>query len=103
MSKHTPGPWEREPGGYDGLPTIVSTAVDEQECICNLYQRGSSPYEQDDVTDANARLIAAAPDLLDVLQWWDEQMGDDKCDDMGVLLRNMTMKVHAAISKATGE
>jgi len=51
---------------------------------------------------ANARLIAAAPDLLAVLEWWQAQMRDDNCDDMGKLLDEMSTKAHAAIAKAKG-
>ena len=52
--------------------------------------------------EANARLIAAAPDLLAVLEWWQAQMRDDNCDDMGKLLDDMSAKAHAAITKAKG-
>jgi hypothetical protein len=52
--------------------------------------------------DADARLIAAAPDLLAALEWWQAQMRDDNCDDMGKLLDDMSAKAHAAIAKAKG-
>ncbi len=52
--------------------------------------------------EANARLIAAAPDLLAALEWWQAQMRDDNCDDMGKLLDEMSAKAHAAIAKAKG-
>ncbi len=91
MSKHTPGPWAMPDseqgriskvgvnGGWDGM---IATAD------CGDYARSRSEGF------ANARLIAAAPDLLEALkdavrdsespgQWLDE--------------------ARAAIAKATGE
>jgi hypothetical protein len=50
----------------------------------------------------DAALIAAAPELLAALEWWQAQMRDDNCDDMGKLLDEMSAKAHAAISKAQG-
>jgi hypothetical protein len=47
-------------------------------------------------------LYAAAPDLLAALEWWQAQMRDDNCDDMGKLLDDMSTKAHAAIAKAKG-
>ena len=47
-------------------------------------------------------LYAAAPDLLAALEWWQAQMRDDNCDDMGKLLDDMSAKAHAAIAKAKG-
>lgn len=51
--KHTPGPWET--GGY----TI--TARGGRMLIAKLYR---AQAQDDFKSDANARLIAAAPDLL---------------------------------------
>jgi hypothetical protein len=43
--------------------------------------------------EANARLIAAAPDLLDFAKYWLERQGSD--------INYMTEKASAAIAKAT--
>jgi hypothetical protein len=51
----------------------------------------------------HTNLIAAAPELLEVVHWWLEQMADDACDDMGKLINQMSDKARAAFDKATGE
>lgn len=45
----------------------------------------------------NAVLMAAAPKMAEVLQWWLAQMQDDACDDMGKLLDEMTRRVEGAL------
>ena len=52
MSKWTPGPWRFEPGTKIGLPYVVY---------------GEDVIHVESGKDSDARLIAAAPDLLDVL------------------------------------
>ena len=57
--KHTPGPWER---WDDGIKSI-GDSID----ICRVYAvpaDDSTQYGSGE-SDANARLIAAAPDLLE--------------------------------------
>jgi hypothetical protein len=68
--------------------------------VCMIDCDDATVSESDLV--ANAQLIAAAPDLLAVLEWWQAQMRDDNCDDMGKLLDDMSAKAHAAINKAKG-
>lgn len=51
-TKHTPGPWRFNPVGE-------VRGADWNVVICDTYGNGD-----DDVADADARLIAAAPDLL---------------------------------------
>ena len=56
MSTHTPGPWLIE-------PTDTSKAIVTDDCvICEM-----APWDDEyqDELEANARLIAAAPDLLE--------------------------------------
>ena len=68
-SKHTPGPWFVQPGfltiynmdgGDYGLTCAVASVLDKQ------------PGR--DAAEANARLIAAAPDLLEALKHARSQM-----------------------------
>ena len=91
MSKHTPGPWRVEIDDSPDAawawqwPTIVS---DEYEVV------GTEGMYGDLETDmANARLIAAAPDLLQALQ---EIVRRD------LLAGAIKHDARAAIAKATG-
>lgn len=89
MSKHTSGPWTVDPGHGDYMGAILG-ASGVPVCTfgyCTTYY----PVEGDPPTDADARLIASAPDLLEALRW---------------LVLPINNKAHnaarAAIAKATG-
>lgn len=56
---HTHGPWSVNP---EGIGECVVGSVDRMVCEC--YEDGNTQNEED---LANARLIAAAPELLDAL------------------------------------
>jgi hypothetical protein len=57
---HTPGPWGI--GDYDDGHECVIEASESKRMICECYEDGEEHTDED---RANARLIAAAPDLLD--------------------------------------
>ena len=59
--KHTPGPWIPERDDNEGIIFILD---DEGEDIC-LITNDESIFSEAD--EANARLIAAAPEMLDAL------------------------------------
>ena len=56
MNKHTPGPWVIETTETDNI--ILQGEDSDQIAICDRA-----------FGDANARLIAAAPELLATLEW----------------------------------
>lgn len=99
-AKHTPGPWIGAGPSFGGPLPLYTTEIiteweDEDEgspTICFL------PFtHNDDENEANALLIAAAPELLEALQ---------SCAD---ILRHEGVwpgaeaRARAAIAKATGE
>ena len=92
MSKHTPGPWEIAKG-----KTYCAIRTDDR-VIADMRLVGLH------YNDANARLIAAAPDLLEAMQALFGadmvycMMGDGKDDQIEAIA-----KARAAIFKATGE
>jgi hypothetical protein len=102
MSKHTPGPWRAE--RQNPSPTTGEWMI-----------AGSKPGYLAEVRDcgsgdvlANARLIAAAPDLLEAL--YDLGSYADLCESFlrethpgkAYMLRKQVTKAIAAIAKATG-
>lgn len=88
-AKHTPGPWlvehDTDITGSEASPEIGCVGKVD---IAHVYLR-AVPGK----TEANARLIAAAPDLLEALRVAEESVGDLKALEI----------VRAAIAKATGD
>ena len=100
MSKHTPGPWciSKE------SPTIIKRDLslirsDHGVLIgsaCGHPNSGFYPSESESV--ANARLIAAAPELYEVARQISEYQLEGEGD-----LKGIAQRARAAIAKATGE
>ena len=92
MSYHTPGPWEIHPQ-FDSCYRDISAP--NHIALARVVWR----FEEEDRSpscEANAHLIAAAPDLLKALQ----KVFEDMNDDMPVGLRKVC---YEAIAKAKGE
>jgi hypothetical protein len=64
MSKHTPGPWEARKW-YDDVADVVGWSI-----AADNHLVPTNDFETDDPEEAkaNARLIAAAPDLFDLAE-----------------------------------
>lgn len=109
MSKHTPGPW-----GLDNIRRDSASGITTMDIRGPGRPRGPSqrPYRDvvaeirtdwgtHDEVDANGRLIAAAPDLLDALEALlaavkaNPAMNGREYDGLGI-------QVNAALSKARG-
>lgn len=99
-AKHTPGPWQAEwpdCGEYRYVSSTVTTMCPET-AVCRLNQS----------QEADARLIAAAPELLEAL-YEAEEYFDNRADadhDETGFVPNKEMKllvsIRAAITKAEG-
>jgi len=90
MSKYTPGPWKAHPTGLarSGLPEYQIHWSDIGECVAEVVHG-----------DADARLIAAAPELyaaLEAIIAW-EQSED------GPFAWEVLDQAKAALAKARGE
>lgn len=102
MSKHTPGPWwlGRDPCHYDSL-TSISGGSDSNGGIRSVAEVGGHDVDE---AEANARLIAAAPDLLAACEAALVQVTRDN-DERGVPTnehRGTQWMLEAAIAKAKG-
>lgn len=94
--KHTPGPWTASGNGVHVYKNKVGLCVAVSYDPHDMTSRSNPPVAQ-----ANARLIAAAPEMLEILQAVQEAaaatanyIGQD-----GQLIK----KVMAVIAKAKGE
>jgi hypothetical protein len=103
MSNHTPGPWYIGTDFSDQARHIYA-----EKMVCDddgeeWHPLIASTDDDERLIDwqANARLIAAAPEMFAALQWFDEQMRDDSALDMGKLINEMEQRTRAAIAKAT--
>jgi hypothetical protein len=98
---HTPGPWEAV-GNLVRSPMHQPEGLPRGVLISEFRDGYSAPYS--DEAKANARLIAAAPELLEALQLVAREVTDyvrpTSADSH--LPTDIVAAVHAAIAKATG-
>ncbi len=90
---HTPGPWAIE-GKF-----VKEEATRYQDFIC---KEPEGFYQNDDKWKANARLIAAAPDLLAALEEAIELFDQDD-NDLTLAGKRIVSRWRATVEKATGE
>lgn len=96
MIKHTPGPWT-----YGGQEFNDVRESDGELVAVALHLRVKKPERSIAEAKANARLIAAAPDLLEALKAIVKSLADQ--DDEGMIEHAQQMiDARAAIAKATG-
>jgi hypothetical protein len=88
-TQHTPGPWEVR----KGEPWVIAKAYGDMKSVVHL----NLPVDQSESQKADARLIAAAPDLLEALQYM-----ANVCPAIDSTGDDAHIKARAAIAKATG-
>ena len=104
MSKHTPGPWsvgevshKKQRVDIDSLHADQTLGHQTWRGLARAYGCEDMPAEGTAAMLANARLLAAAPELLEALQ----SVLDNCLDSEGLCAAHA--KARAAIAKATGE
>ena len=109
MNKHTPGPWRKVTANdYKSLGVeTVSDDIYARVTICEIQLAHGEPFNSDenDEPKANARLIAAAPELLAslvaILETADISFGEG---EQAARVGNAVIsQARAAIAKATGQ
>ena len=99
MSKHTPGPWAVEVDKH-GEVTVYEAVTLQNIDICKM---GGNTND-----GSNARLIHAAPDLLEVLKAFSEYAHAKECETDGPVnyshgeITGLAYAARAAIAKARG-
>jgi hypothetical protein len=104
MSKHTPGPWVVDEANTNLVARLVNGVY---EYVCEVEPSSFSTREcSQDQEEADARLIAAAPDLLEALKdmhsGW-KYIRETHGDLYGVGWDRSQGKAEAAIAKAEGK
>ena len=96
MSAHTPGPWSVVDGHYPGFREIKGPSF-----TVSIVMSATNLDFMDYVKrEADARLIAAAPELLEALQLCAAVCAGESLSKS--LLIHALEKARAAITKATG-
>lgn len=97
MNKHTPGPWTAIATGWATNPHAVWVKKKgvHSVAVANLPDRATISEAE---REANARLISAAPDLLDALQTMPQGLSSTDEEWWAWI-----DKARTAIDKATGE
>lgn len=90
-AKHTPGPWR-----WDGNVCDYDPENEAPWLVTEMHSAVVLGGSINCGNEANARLIAAAPDLLDALQAFATEIVPNNTDDP------LWMSARAAIAKATG-
>jgi hypothetical protein len=89
-TQHTPGPWKTWPSIHNGQTYIVKGDYTSKDNGCIAHAD----------TEANARLIAAAPDLLEALEFIAKQ-SMSMYGSYAYMIEKLQDTARAAIAKAT--
>lgn len=100
-TKHTPGPWKVFNHSWSDT-SIIAPGFDHGICCLDINHATEESQEADEEQmAANARLIAAAPDLLETLRLCEGNIYS-LADAHPVIFTKWLKVVRAAIAKAEG-
>lgn len=105
MSGRTPGPWAQHPSFPWIIKQDMQPIAEPADCVtvCNTTAHESSGFfPTPEEGRANARLIAAAPDMLESLLMLRTLIGRPGLALDGENISRVVAAMHSAINKATG-
>lgn len=95
-AQHTPGPW-----AIDWNVSRIDVFSADAATLVATIRRSTLSAGIDDVAKANARLLVAAPDLLEALVMVRDADDDCRADGLPTMPQAARAKINAAIAKAT--
>jgi hypothetical protein len=95
----TPGPWKIYRASNGSMLGIGVDRPNDEDHAAGVTDAYGGLWGSGGEKEANARLIAAAPDLYEALEYARTNMGDP----VPVSRRHVARKVDAALAKARGE
>lgn len=102
-SAFSPGPWHQGTRGPNGCPIIGDA---KHTMVCMLAHTDKQP-EQRERAEANAQLIAAAPELLEALKGiveeYDRDLSDRTIEEDCAAIEARYRRAREVIAKATGK
>lgn len=107
MSKHTPGPWEiglRNGANSNTIYARNGETEHDDSTVCSVFRMFmycDMSEQKDPIGIANARLIAAAPNILDELVAARETIQQIQNSMPGPFFQEQIDRIDAAIKKAT--
>ena len=96
-TKHTPGPWATDEADHDEPYQDIKIKAGKHRTVCTVWIDDAPVRDFNAEQDANARLIAAAPELLEALK--ELMVAADRVSAEPVTWLG---KARAAIAKAEG-
>lgn len=107
-TNHTPGPWTTDEDDHDALYQNIKIKAGKHHTVCTVWIDDAPVRDFNAEQQANARLIAAAPELLEALKqcrlalepYDDVKPRDWKTDREKLAFAHQAAR--AAIAKATG-
>ena len=104
-TQFTPGPWEVREGRVPGYERTITIVGEKHLGICGMIGAGSSNPRVLENVRANARLIAAAPELLAACQHMQKSLNGSPTNFAGMLTahRRLDAAVKLALNPKDGD